>query len=251
MAEIIDSIRKLGAPYGLNLVGAVPAVRYDNAAPPHLRAGAIDPAARSIVVIGNGGASFWCSYSGHLAANSGWENRDHPLDDFTREVVERRIAGPLRSSNIRCTVVYPFVGQAGNLHFMELGRLAGIGGPSRIGVLIHPTYGTWIAMRAAFLLDAALDEPGEGLGFDPCPRCIPRTCMSACPAGAVSDRGWDVIRCVRHRVEAQPDCTAGCHSRLNCIIGPEHRYPEDELRHHQERALRSMSAYYHAHLVNR
>jgi hypothetical protein len=249
VSEIIDFIKRCGAPYGLNLLGAVAAHRYDVAVAPHLRAGAIDPGTRSIVVIGNGGGAFWQAYQRHADANPGWEHRDHPLDDFTRDVVERHIADPLQSRDIRCTVVYPFVGEAGNLHFMELGRMAGIGGPSRIGVLIHPTNGTWIAMRAAFLLDQALDEPGEGLGFDPCPRCIPRTCMSACPVGAVSDRGWDVIQCVRHRVEAQPDCAAGCHSRMNCVIGPEHRYPEDELRHHQERALRSMSEYYRTHLA--
>jgi epoxyqueuosine reductase QueG len=164
-------------------------------------------------------------------------------------MVERDVAAVLRARGLRCTVVYPFVGDVGNLHFMELGRLAGIGGPSLVGVLIHPTYGTWIAMRAALLMEQLLDEPGEGLGFDPCPRCIPRSCMPACPVGAVSDRGWDVIKCVKHRVEADPDCAAGCYSRMHCVIGPQHRYPDDELRHHQERSLRSMREYYRTHLA--
>ena len=74
--------------------------------------------------------------------------------------------------------------------------------------------------------------------------------MPACPVGAVSERGWDVVKCVRHRVEAEPDCSAGCYSRVQCVIGPEHRYPDDELRHHQERALRTMREYYRTHLAN-
>jgi hypothetical protein len=249
VSEIIDFIKRCAAPYGLNLLGAVPAHRYDAAVAPRLRASAIDPDSRSIVVVGNGGGAFWQAYRRHIDADPDWAQRNHPLDDFTREVVEREVAGALRARGVRCTVVYPFVGDVGNLHFMELGRLAGIGGPSLVGVLIHPTFGTWIAMRAALLMEEMLDEPGDGLGFDPCPRCIPRTCMPACPVSAVSDRGWDVIKCVRHRVEADPDCAAGCYSRLECVIGPQHRYPDDELRHHQERALRSMRDYYRTQLA--
>jgi len=248
VSEIIDFIKACAAPHGLNLVGAVAAERYDAAVPLRLRASAIDPRARSVVVIGNGGAAFWHAYRRHVDGDPGWALHDHPLDDFTREVVEREIAGPLRARDVQFRLVYPFAGEAGNLHFMELGRLAGIGGPSLIGVLIHPTYGTWIAMRAALLLNFTLEEPAEGLGFDPCPRCVARSCMPACPVAAVSDRGWDVIKCVRHRVEAAPDCSAGCYSRLNCVIGPQHRYPEEELRHHQERALRTMREYYNTHL---
>ncbi len=246
MSEIIDFIKARGAPLGLNLVGAIAADRYDAAVPERLRACAIDPRARSIVVIGNGGGAFWQAYRRHVKTHPQWPQRANPLDDFTRDAVEGEIAAAVRARGLRCTTVYPFVSDAATLHFMELGRLAGIGGPSLIGVLIHPTYGTWIAFRAALLIDEMIDEPAEALGFDPCPRCVPRTCIPACPAGAVSDRGWDVVKCVKHRVEADPDCTAGCHSRLGCVIGPQHRYPEDELRHHQERALRSMREYYRA-----
>jgi hypothetical protein len=249
MSEILDFLTTRAAPYGLNLLGAVPADRYDAIAPTHLRARAIDSRARSIIVIGNGGGAFWQAYRRRVETDPRWALRDHPLDDFTREVVEREIVAPLRARGLRFTVVYPFVSEAGNLHFMALGRMAGIGGPSLLGVLIHPKYGAWIALRAALLMQAALDEPGDALGFDPCPRCVSKSCRPACPVGAVSELGWDVIKCVKHRVEAAPDCSAGCYSRLGCVIGPEHRYPEDELRHHQERALRTMREYYRTHLA--
>jgi hypothetical protein len=32
------------------------------------------------------------------------------------------------------------------------------------------------------------------------------------------------------------------------VLGPEHRYPDDELAYHQMRALRSMRPYYEAHI---
>jgi hypothetical protein len=243
VSEIVDLIRTSAASHGLNLVGAVPAPIYNAVVAPHLQTQPLDHDARSIVVIGNGGGGFWRAYRSHLQHHPQWERRHNPLDDFTREVIENEIAGRLRDRGLRCMVVYPFETGA-TLHFMELGRLAGIGGPSRLGVLIHPVYGTWIALRAALLMDEMLDVPGDGLGFDPCPQCVPRACMPACPARAVSDSGWDVIGCLKHRVEAAPDCGQGCYSRLQCVIGPQHRYPEDEIRHHQERALRSMREYY-------
>jgi hypothetical protein len=135
------------------------------------------------------------------------------------------------------------------LNFIELGKVAGIAGPSILGVTVHPEYGPWIAFRAALLLDEALDSPGEALGFDPCPDCTARTCIPACPVGAVSsDSGWDIPKCLTHRVEVEPDCTPRCHARAGCVLGPEHRYPDDELAYHQMRALRSMRPYYEAHI---
>jgi epoxyqueuosine reductase QueG len=246
MSELVDFIKACAAPHGLNLIGAIPIERYDLAAPPGARAGQIDPRARSIVVIGNGGGAFWQAYRRHLDANPGWERRDNPLDDFTRQVIERDVAGTIRARGLRAFTVYPFVsGAAHTLHFQELGRLAGIGGPSIIGVLVHPVYGPWIAFRAAILLEEPLDEPGDAIGFDPCPACTARSCIPACPVGAVSAAGkWDAVKCVRHRVEVEPDCAPRCHSRAACVLGPQHRYPDDALSYHQERALRSMREYY-------
>ncbi|HXR36630.1 MAG TPA: hypothetical protein VN754_11800 [Candidatus Binataceae bacterium] len=251
-SEIIAFIKNCAAPYGLNLAGAIPIERYDQAVAPRLRASAIDPRARSIVVIGNGSGAFWESYRRHVEGDPEWARRDNPLDDFTREVIERDVAGPIRARGLRCTTAYPFVSDTGNLHFMELGRIAGLGGPSIIGVTVHPVYGTWIAFRAALLLEELIDEPGAALGFDPCPGCVPRSCIPACPVGAVSvQRAWDVDKCIGHRVEADPDCGAGCYARLECVLGPEHRYPADELRYHQERALRVMREYYRAQLAGK
>ena len=62
------------------------------------------------------------------------------------------------------------------------------------------------------------------------------------------ESGWDIPKCLTHRVEVEPDCTPRCHARAGCVLGPEHRYPDDELAYHQMRALRSMRPYYEAHI---
>ncbi|HEX4209843.1 MAG TPA: hypothetical protein VHY56_05585, partial [Candidatus Binataceae bacterium] len=181
-------------------------------------------------------------------AHPGWRDRTHPLDDFTRGLIENQIEPIMRERGVSSTSVYPFIGEP-TLNFIALGKLAGLGAPSLLGVLIHPVYGPWIAFRAALLLDFALDQPGEAAGFDPCPRCVSRSCITACPASAVNfPAGWDIPACLTHRVEAETDCASRCHARVACVIGPDHRYPDDELEYHHRRALAAMRPYYDAHL---
>jgi len=169
VTSTLDKIRRAAAPHGLNLVAAIPVARYDVTVKEVSRASAIDPIARSIVVIGNGGGALWEALKSHAANHPGWWNRENPLDDFTREVVERDLAAPLRASGLRCTTVYPFMSNSATLSFIELGKVAGISGPSILGVTVHPLYGPWLAFRAALLLDEEIDSPGDALGFDPCP----------------------------------------------------------------------------------
>lgn len=248
----LEEIRGAGGRYGLNLVAAIPAARYDRAVAPPLRTRAFaagDGAPRSIVVIGNGGGAFWRAYSDFADRTARWRDRPHPLDDFTRMVIEREVLPAAHRSGVRAEAIYPFVHGGPTLNFIELAKLAGLGGPSLIGVVVHPQYGPWIAFRAALLLDCELDSPGPALGFDPCPECVPRSCIAACPAAAVAyPAGWDIPRCLTHRVESEPDCTPRCHARAACVIGPEHRYPDDELAYHQGRALAAMRPWYDAHL---
>jgi len=189
-------------------------------------------------VIGNGGPDFWQKFKAHAAENPGWWDREDPLDDFTRDIIDKEIVTPIRRLDLSCTAVYPF-GSPPTLNFMQLAMLAGLASRSIIGVVVHPLFGPWIAFRAALLLDCELDNLGDASGFDPCPTCRTRACIAACPASAVSyPSGWDIPRCLSHRVEAYPDCATQCHARVACVLSPEHRYPDDELAYHQSRALR-------------
>jgi epoxyqueuosine reductase len=236
-------------PHGLNLCAAVPVERYDSAVQPAMSVSRIDSGSRAIVVLGNGGASFWSAFQLHAARNPGWRERENPLDDFTRFVVERELAAPLDRAGLRYIAVYPFMNNGATLDFVSLGKAAGIAGPSILGVAVHPAFGPWIAFRAALLLDIPADIPGEALDFDPCPGCAVRSCIRACPAGAVGfPSGWDVPKCLTWRVESEADCAGRCHARAGCVLGPEHRYPDDELAYHQERALRAMRRYYETHI---
>ena len=242
--QLLDRIRSAGRPFGLNLVAAVPVDRYDRGVTEIYRVSGHWPDATSIVVIANGGGDFWRAYLKHASLNPGWSSREHPLDDFTKVVIESWCASPFVQSGELCAVTYPFIESDARLDFMQLARVAGIAGPSVLGVVINPEYGPWIAFRAALLMRARIDSPGSAVGFDPCPSCVERSCMPSCPVGAIGEAGWNIPSCVRHRVEVEADCAPQCHARVACVIGPEHRYPDDELAYHQGRALRSMRNYY-------
>jgi epoxyqueuosine reductase QueG len=247
--SILANIQAAAAKSGLNLVAATSSERYDEAVTPQYRTATIAPSARSIVVIGNGGREFWKAFSRHAKENPGWRDRDNPLDDFTRVIIERDVAPVVAQAGTAHTIIYPFISNGPTLNFMEAGKAAGLSGPSILGVVVHPVYGPWIAFRAAILLDQLIDAPGEARGFDPCPTCVPRSCISACPADAVSvANGWDIPKCLTHRVEVETDCAPRCHARAGCVLGPEHRYPDDELAYHQMRALRAMRPYYETHI---
>jgi hypothetical protein len=134
-ASILAAVRAAAALHGLNLCAAVPLARYDAAVQPEARASLIDSAARSIVVLGNGGGDFWAAFKRHAARNPGWWERENPLDDFTREVVEREVTKPLRDAAVRHTIVHPFMHPSTHggrtLNFVELGKAAGIAGHPR------------------------------------------------------------------------------------------------------------------------
>lgn len=250
-ADLLRKIRAAAAPFGLNLIAAIPASRYDAAVGAAYRSAAFGKsfANRSIIVIANGGGDFWRAFIRWAGAHPGWTGRANPLDDFTRRIVEDEMLPVVAAAGVDCVSVYPFMSGAPTLNFMELGKLAGIAGPSLLGVVVNPTYGPWIAFRAALIVDAVIDAPGDAHGFDPCPGCTARTCIPACPTRAVVyPTGWDVPRCLAFRVENEPRCAPRCDARAACVLGPEHRYPPDELEYHQRRALAAMRPWYDANL---
>lgn len=216
---------------GLNLVGTTTIAAYDARVAPSRRLEPRAPDARGVLVVGNGGPDFW-----HAFREAGDVGGDDPLDRFTRASVDAALDG--------VAVVgrrFPFERDAPD--FQVLAELAGLGRRSLVGVLVHPEYGPWIALRAAVLLADAPAAPRPADGFDPCPGCVERPCIAACPAGAVGPDGWDVPGCVAHRLAAEANCAPACTARLECVYGRAHRYPPDALAFHQASARRSMAAY--------
>jgi len=237
--DVLDALGAALAPAGLNLVGVARPADYDAQVPAERALARLVPEAQSVVVVGNGGGAFWQAFRAACVRAPERARVADPLDAFTREVVTAAVRG----LGVGGRLVFPFEFDTVPVSFMTLAACAGLGAPSLLGVLVHPTWGPWMALRAAWFPPLGLAAPRPAAGFDPCPTCA-RPCIAACPGAALSPAGWDVPRCVAHRLAPHgDDCARGCHARLACVVGPEHRYPADALAHHQGRAYRTMVAH--------
>jgi hypothetical protein len=233
---LLHALANALVPRGLNLLGTARVADYDAAVPERYAIRGLAPEARTAVVIGNGGGEFWHAFRSHCARHPEHDRLADPLDAFTRLVVEEAVAANPTGAGAR--VVYPFRFPAEPVSFVHLAECAGLGRRSVAGVLVHPVFGPWIALRAAILLPAVVvAERAVPEDFDPCPSCVERACMPACPVGAVGPQGWDVPRCAAHRVSDPGACATRCEARFMCVIGREHRYPAEALAYHQARAL--------------
>jgi hypothetical protein len=155
------------------------------------------PDARTAIVVASGGRALWDAFArapefGAVA---------DPLDAYTRRVTESAAA----ALDPGAVALFAFERRAGvYADFVELGRLAGLGGPSRLRLLIHPMYGPWLSLRAIVLVRAQWD-PGAPIPFDPC-----RDCPAPCAAPGLEPAA----------------------ARRACVVGPEHTYSQAARAHH-------------------
>jgi epoxyqueuosine reductase QueG len=243
---LLKTITNALEPYGLNLIGTTTVMAYEALVPPQYHVTSLLPEAKTLIVIGNGGGQFWEEFRSYCHQHSEYlKGREHPLDDYTAQVIEKTLAPIFAKSGAVHRYCYPFRFWCEPVSFMHLARAAGLAGPSILGVTIHPVYGPWIALRAAVLINQELQSESVVAEFNPCPTCVERACMAACPASAIStEKGWDIPGCVKHRLRVTTDCVDYCHARFDCVYGREHRYPLDERQYHQQFSFTEMKKYF-------
>ncbi|MBW2288056.1 MAG: hypothetical protein JRG80_12245 [Deltaproteobacteria bacterium] len=215
------STRRVLSEAGLNLFGVLSIERYDAEVPAAWRAAAELPGARSAVLVGAAGRALFAAFG--RAPEAGLA-RD-PLDHYTRRMVEAA-ALPLAG---RALFAFEWRGER-FADFVALGRAAGLGASSRLGLLVHPEYGPWISLRALMLLPLALPETPPLDDFDPCRGC-PAPCSRACPGSALADEHFDIGRCAATRRRV-PGCALKCDARRACVLGSGYRYHDFAEAHH-------------------
>lgn len=196
---------------GLRLRGGFHVAPEDGVPP----VGADRPAA-TLVLLGSIGGSLWPAFSASPELADGL---DHPLDRWSRRVIggwaERLGALPL----------FPFGGPP-YLPFQRWAARAEPLAPSPLGLFIHPDHGLWHAYRGALAFAEPLEVPPLVPRPSPCEGCAARPCLTACPVGAFSRKGYDVQGCAAHiSVPAGRDCLqGGCLARRACPVAPELAY---------------------------
>jgi hypothetical protein len=189
---------------------------------------------RTIALIGVAGQRGWDAFAASEEAHDGL---DHPLDRFSRRVVD----GLARE--LGAIALYPFGGPP-YFPFQQWARRAEPVHPSPIGMLIHPTYGLWHSYRGALGFREALDVPAWDASPSPCDSCAERPCLSACPVGAFSSTGYDVAACAAHLRSAEgSECTErGCLARRACPPGAEHAHGAEQAAFTMRAFLRARQA---------
>ncbi len=184
---------------------------------------------RTVVVVGNAGPAMWHAFSANRPAGP------HPLDAWTRATLT-----PI-AQRFGAAVVFPFGGT--RLPFQRWLSRADGSQFSPLGLLIHPDYGLWHAIRGALLFDRDLGLEKARAGAAACQTCAPKPCLSTCPVSAFSPAGYDAARCVAHLTSgAGEDCLAlGCLARRACPTGSSFRYAPGQARHHMEAFVRAVS----------
>ena len=226
LAEILDVA-------GLDLRGVLDPRTYDALVPPPWRCAALVPgaaAARSVWLIGSGGRALWqaATAQGSLPA------LPDPLDAHTEEALRSCVAR-LRESGLAGVAAFAHERRGGaHADFVALGHAAGLGAPSRLGLLVHPLYGPWLSLRALLVSELELRASEPLAGFDPCRGC-PAPCAAACPGEALPPEGFSVRRCAATRLR-EPGCALRCDARHACVLGREHAYASAAESHHMRSA---------------
>jgi len=241
--KIFEGLRKHFGEAGFNLTVKIRSEDYDVAAG-RKAPGDFVGGAKSIILAGFAGRTFWDVFKLFLADNPEFE-REHEdlIDDYTRSIFSELVSktGALNGSGYK--IIFPFGKDALELDFVKLGILGGIGVPSLLGILLHPVYGTWISLRGAIITTIEFESYDEPLvGFDPCPSCT-KPCITACPAHTVSEVGWDWESCMRYRLDSDT-CSGKCASRLACPYGKEHAYGSEQIAYHHKFVIKSVREYF-------
>ena len=211
---------------GLNLRGALSATRYDALVPAGWRTAELLREARTVLVVGSGGRALWDA----LRAAAEFEAVSDPVDTYTARVLDG-LARDLIQVGHPSRALYPLERRGGAwADFVALGREAGLGVSSRLGLLLHPNYGPWLSIRAVLLtgLDCPLGAPLSG--FDPCEGCA-APCAEACPGDAVGPEGISASVCYATQ-RTEPTCALRCSARRACMVGREHAYAKEAEAHH-------------------
>ena len=181
--------------------------------------------ARTVVLLGPQEPGFWP----HLKAQPEWGGPD-PLDRWSRRVIGRLacdLGGKAR---------FPFGGPPYHPFYawaLRTGRIW----ESPVRLLVHDTQGLLVSLRGALILPHAMDWP---VMQRPCDACD-RPCVSACPAGAVSEGRYDVATC--HSFLDHPDgadcLAAGCRVRRACPVSQGYARLAEQSAYHMGRFHRA------------
>lgn len=213
-------IHGLLKPFGLLLIGAFEVTDEDR-----VPAVAENVPARQLLLIGNGGSSFWPVFSHSPEFADGLAD---PLDRWSRRV------GSQLAEQLGGRVIFPFEGPP-YAPFLAWAGKTGKAANSRLSLFIHERFGLWHAYRFALAMPEIHEPSSAAFEFaSPCLSCEDKPCLAACPVDAFSGPAYRVDSCMDYLVsDAVSACRKlGCAARRACPAGKAFIYlPEQAVFH--------------------
>lgn len=184
---------------------------------------------KHLIVFAHGGKLLW------QQLKESPQYSEDPIDTYSESQIRQYFSTAHPSASIR--FLYP-----GNdpVQLQTFGELAGWHFKSPFMVGINDVWGSWYAYRAVVLTDLdslATQQLGDHVYQPPCDSCEGKPCIEACPPKAVSESGLDMSLCIRYRKSENSECKVTCLARVNCPIGTEHRYSDEQIKYHYQCSL--------------
>jgi len=179
-----------------------------------------DEGGDSVLLLGPG-PGFWPAFTASAEYSDGAAD---PLDRWSKRVIGALAAawGGVAVFPSDGPPYPPFISWA-----LTSGRIWA----APVGLLCHETQGLWCSFRGAVRLPG---RPVRETGASPCASCAGQPCRTACPAGALTEAGYDTAACHAWLdTAAGADCmTKGCAVRRACPAGAGFDRSEDQSAFH-------------------
>jgi hypothetical protein len=211
--NVATIVRAALAGSGIEAIASCPIASYDARAPAAFHSSRFLPGARGLVVAASAGPRLWRAFRDRMRGSPASWDAPNPYDTFVAERLDRADAA-LAARGVRSFRFEARFDAPVHVNFVALGELAGLGSAGPFGLLIHPEYGPWWALRGAWLVDGPVEPAVER----------PAAC-AGCPAPCVG--GWENAGC--EIVRASPD------ARSRCIVGRGWQYDDDQIAYHYAR----------------
>lgn len=180
---------------------------------------ALPAGTRTLLLIGPKEPGFWP----HLTAQPEWDGAPDPVDRWSRRVIGRI------ACDLGAKAQFPFGGPPYH-PFYQWALRTGRVWDSPVRLLVHADQGLMVSFRGALALKENVAVPHTVP--KPCEGCT-APCLSACPAGALGEAGYDVPACHDWLSTSGQDCmNSGCLVRRACPVSATYaRIPEQSAYH--------------------
>jgi hypothetical protein len=214
---VLADLRDRCGPAGLDLVQPFQVAWYNRAVDEAYRLPDLGAPSALGVLIGNTQA-IWPHF---LEALGAFRDRPQPLDAY----VEAGVLRALEPITLRHEVRFAHDPPPRRVAMQRLAHLSGLAYLSPSHLSVRATYGPWIALRAAIVIDIEGPPGPPREPPNPCPdcetQCMPafREAMDASgghPGHAAIERDWPLWLAVRDA----------------CPVGRPHRYGDEQIRYH-------------------